>query len=349
MYETAHHPPAPVSLKARLIAAGEALGAYRCTSWLASRHPRILMYHRFAQKSDARRLGADTLAQHLKILRDRRFNILPLTEVAARLEQGDAMPPHTVVITVDDGYADFHQWAYPVLSRYGAPATIYVTSDFIDGRQWLWPDIVEYILHTSRHRELSTSVGGKLTHFEFRSPAALRAAWSEMGTYCLSVSNEAKLAFIRQIAAELDVTVPEQPTAEYAAMSWDALRQMSTDGIEVGGHTCTHPVLTSLPLPQAESEIRLSKQRIESQIACEASSFAYPNGTPSDYDDAVKSLVRAAGYKSATVSFMDARSPGELFELRRYPMGSDWRRFKNVVFGAEYLSLALRRTGAGAA
>ncbi len=52
----------------------------------------------------------------------------------ARVIRGecDELPERPVVITFDDGYADFYHHALPVLKRYNFPATIYVVSDCID-------------------------------------------------------------------------------------------------------------------------------------------------------------------------------------------------------------------------
>jgi peptidoglycan/xylan/chitin deacetylase (PgdA/CDA1 family) len=321
------------------------MGALRIASLLAGRSPRILMYHRFARRSDGRRVGADDLEVQAKILRDNSFNVVTMKELCARLEVGRPVEPRTVVITVDDGYEDFYTWAYPVFAKYELPVTVYVTTDFVDRKIWLWPDLIEYLLATAARGELALQMGGARKAYSLHTEEQRRNAWSDIGSYCLSVSNSEKQAVIRQLGEELQVSVPVVPVEEYGAMSWEQLREMNSHGIDVGGHTLTHPVLTSLSRSEAEAEIRGSKARIEDRLSRAADSFAYPNGSRGDYDEGIKALVRAAGYKNAAVAFADSNITADLFELRRYPVGAGVRRFKNVVYGLEYLSMCMGRRG----
>ena len=329
------------SVKTGLLQLGEAMGALKIANLLAGRSPKILMYHRFARRSDGRRLGVDDLEAQAKILRDNRFNVVSLKELAARVEAGRLVEPKTVAITVDDGYEDFYTWAFPVFAKYELPVTVYVTSDFIDQKIWLWPDIVEYVLANGARRHLALQLGEAKKSFSLHTQEQRRSAWSDIGSYCLSISNIEKQRLIQQISEALQVQVPAAPAPEYAAMSWEQLRKMSGHRIDVGGHTCTHPVLTALTASEAKAEIRKSKARIEDRLDRPADSFAYPNGTRKDYNAAIKAIVKGAGYRSATVAFADPRVCDDLFELRRYPVGADRRRFKNIIYGLEYLSMCM--------
>ncbi len=60
---------------------------------------------------------------------------------------------NAVVITVDDGYLDFYEIAFPALREAGLPATLFLTTRFVDGDIWLWPDQVRYILEHSEYVE----------------------------------------------------------------------------------------------------------------------------------------------------------------------------------------------------
>ncbi len=145
----------------------------------------------------------------------------------------------------------------------------------------------------------------------------------------------------------LQVKIPEAPVKNYAATTWEQLKIMASNGIEIGGHTRTHPVLTSIPIDEAEHEIRSSKERIENKLGCNVVSFAYPNGMHADYNDQIKRIIQEAGYLNATVAFMDRDITSDLFELRRYSVGKNMRRFKNVIFGVEYLAMSISHTESG--
>src|SRR3977135_1877186 len=79
----------------------------------------IFCFHRFANP-DVGNAGHDAaqLRANLAFLRRHRFHIVPLASLVATLEAGDQPRPGTVVITVDDGYADFANIAAPIFAEF---------------------------------------------------------------------------------------------------------------------------------------------------------------------------------------------------------------------------------------
>ena len=68
------------------------------------------------------------------------FKVLPLDEAVARLKAG-TLPARAVCITFDDGYADNHHVALPILRRHGLVATFFIATGFLDGGR-MWNDTV---------------------------------------------------------------------------------------------------------------------------------------------------------------------------------------------------------------
>jgi peptidoglycan/xylan/chitin deacetylase (PgdA/CDA1 family) len=75
----------------------------------------------------------------------------------------------------------------------------------------------------------------------------------------------------------------------------------------IGSHTCTHPWLTRLPLPQAREEIASSKHRLEDRFGVPVEHFCYPYG---DWNEPVRELVAAAGYRTACTVEPGVNTPG---------------------------------------
>ena len=77
----------------------------------------------------------------------------------------------------------------------------------------------------------------------------------------------------------------------------------SSDLIEVGAHSVSHPVLGTLHLAEQQSGIRESRTSLEALVSKPVESFAYPFGTTSDYTDETVALVRNAGFRRACSNF----------------------------------------------
>ncbi len=97
-----------------------------------SRRLLILCYHGIAMGDEHAShphmfLPAPMFERRLAILKDSGANVLDLGEALRRLKAGD-LPPRSVAITFDDGWADFYAKAYPALRKFGFPATVYLTT-----------------------------------------------------------------------------------------------------------------------------------------------------------------------------------------------------------------------------
>src|SRR5262249_4920122 len=116
-------------------------GAFDLMRLAHRRHALILTYHRFCPGDEGEdgRTPAKTFAAQLEYL-TKRCNILPCSQIAERIICQEHLPPRLAVITIDDGYRDAYEIAYPLLRRFGAPATLFVPADFIDRRVWIWTD-----------------------------------------------------------------------------------------------------------------------------------------------------------------------------------------------------------------
>jgi peptidoglycan/xylan/chitin deacetylase (PgdA/CDA1 family) len=94
----------------------------------------ILMYHDIAERAaGGSRLSVPPrdFAAQLGYLAANGFTTVTAGELAAMLAVGASLPPRTVVITFDDGFADFHAHALPLLLEHGFTATVYITTGWV--------------------------------------------------------------------------------------------------------------------------------------------------------------------------------------------------------------------------
>ncbi len=270
----------------------------------------------------------------------REFNVVSLGDLCDSIANGRSLDARTIAITIDDGYEDFYTEAYPILKKYSLPATLYVTTDFIDKSAWLWPDIIDYILKSTAFTEYSLGSEGAKGVYRLLEDKDKMNTWSHIADYCLTLNSKEKEVFLRQMALDLRVSVPAVPTSDYQALSWRQIQEMEQNGIDIGSHTCTHPRLIMTEPPDLIYEIEGSKNRIEAMIDHEVVSFCYPNGAKSDYNEKIKDIVKAAGYKNAVVAYFDSDITEDLFELKRFGVGGDMFQFRKTIYGVEFLKSA---------
>ncbi|HND98622.1 MAG TPA: polysaccharide deacetylase family protein, partial [Plasticicumulans sp.] len=86
-------------------------------------------------------------------------------------------------------------------------------------------------------------------------------------------------------------------------MTHAQLRTLHGAGMEIGGHTVSHPILTRTPAAVARAEIAGGRAGLEALIDAPVRSFAYPNGKPgADYGPEHVAMVRELGFDCAVVT-----------------------------------------------
>ena len=112
----------------------------------------ILVYHRVLPRSDAMLAGeveAAAFDWQMALLAEY-FQVLPLSEAVHRLHSG-TLPARAACVTFDDGYADNHDTALPILQKWRLPATFFIATAYLDGG-WMWNDAVTESLRQAREK-----------------------------------------------------------------------------------------------------------------------------------------------------------------------------------------------------
>lgn len=291
-------------------------GGLALTRWRHRGGLRILMYHRFGDRAALARQCA-----HIR----RYYHPVSMASVAEWLHAGRSLPSYALAITVDDGYQDFQEAGYPVFAEHGIPVTVYLVTDFLDGKSWLWFDRFRHAFRQACVSSVSIETpSGNRLHFDLGRDAAGRAA---AGQKLADLAVSWSAADRRKLAADLprllQADMPDQAPPECRPMSWDAVRALASAGVEFGAHTKTHPILSSLNDPdELRDEIAGSKARIETELDRPVLHFCYPNGKQRDIGPAAAEAVRAAGMRTAVTAEPGLNLAGQdAFLLRR--IGAD--------------------------
>lgn len=308
-------------------------GGLALARWLNRRGLRILMYHRFSDRA--------ALAQQCAHIR-KHYHPVSMTAVSQWLHAGHSLPPYALAVTVDDGYRDFHETGYPVFAEYGIPVTVYLVTDFMDGKSWLWFDrVVHAFRQATRSAACIPLPDGKTFECKLESDASRRAAGQRLADLAVSWSDADRRKLARDVSSLLQAPGvvkqdPRQAPPEYQPLSWAAVRTLAASGVEFGAHTKTHPILSALADPQElREEIAGSKARIQEELNRPVLHFCYPNGTMRDIGPAAAAAVREAGLRTAVTA-----EPGlnhnhsDAFLLHRIPSDpsqGDWSYSRSLT------------------
>lgn len=209
----------------------------------------VLMYHSINAEPPRSTAGLAVspaaFAAQMVLLKERGFTPVPFSALPS------PKAPKPIVITFDDGYADFHEHALPVLDRLGFAATIFVTTG------WL------------------ADAG----------PDATGGAPDRM-------------------------------------LAWEQVREAAKHGIEIGGHSHSHPQLDQLRDSQLKHELKHNKDLLEDKLGLAVTTMAYPYGYSSVR---VRNAVALAGYESACAVANRLPTNEDVYTLPRLTVRSSLR------------------------
>lgn len=258
----------------------------------------ILCYHRVGTGGVPlySELPRNVFEAQMSFLR-KRYRVVSLEEVCHGLRNGASEP--AVAVTFDDGYEGVFSEAFPILSKYRIPATVFLTVDSIETGRVAWYDRVFLILQVLPAGRLDLELDGP-RHFDLTSPETRLHAAIEIMHVLRSLPDwRRKECFA---ALERRVTLDERQLAG-RMLSWSQVKIMQQAGIKFGSHTITHPVVSRLMPKDMERELGESKRLLEAKLECPVLDFAFPFGQLDDCGLEVSSPVLSrCGYRSASTT-----------------------------------------------
>ena len=302
-----------------------ALGALLSPSGARARLA-VFSYHQVLEKPDRLRLGEPDRARFLADIETigQVFTVLPLPEAIERLE-ARTLPARAAAITFDDGYANNHELAAPLLERVGLPATFFVAGDAVDrgvmwndliiegvrtrGSNWIVEDLPELGAATVESDDAANVVTRILKFLKYQP---LEKRW-----------NLAEVFFRTNTGRDLPRLM----------MDRGKVTDLARRGFDIGGHTLHHPILKELTDENARSEITGCCRWIEDVTGQTARTFAYPNGIPHrDFGPEHAVMVKEAGFKGAVSTRWSVAGPGsDPYAIPR--IGPWWRLGSSLTSG----------------
>lgn len=260
----------------------------------------------------------------------RHYEVLPLSEIIARRVSGQPLPPKCAAITFDDGLRNNFEVAFPILHELNVPATMYLATGYIDTDALLWQDRLFAEIQSFDSMELDLPSHNLGCH-DWANAASQQQVFDTLLARLKQLRVEHKDHILSDIRRQTRNAGLRNPTRhDFQLMSWDNASEMLDSGlIEIGPHTVNHELLSRLADDQVHSEIADSHAAVLENLGTSSPTFAFPNGTKSDYDQRVFAALKECGIPAAvtTVSGLN-RTSQSILELKRVGIGSDTDRWQ---------------------
>lgn len=277
----------------------------------------VLMFHRILGSPDevaAPGLASGSREAFERHVRDlgRDFDLISTLDLVDARLTGRRLPARPLVLTFDDGYADFAEHAWPILRRHGVPCTLFVPTGYPDEDRAFWWDRVHGAILASG---IPTADLPGIGTVRLGTPAQRQGLSRRLIRHLKELDHGDLLAATELVVQRLQVE-PATPRV----LSWDDLSGLARDGLTVAPHSVEHPLLTRIGLAAVRREIEESRRTLAERLGSVAPVFAYPSGA---HDDAVVAIAEDLGVRCAFTTIAGLNGPGAIdwLRLRRFNVG----------------------------
>lgn len=277
---------------------------------------RVLTYHRVADPRTTPRLHPriisatpELFARQMRHLA-KNYCVISMEEALNAVERKSAIPSGAVLITFDDAYLDFGEIAWPILQYYRLPVTLFVPTAYPDQpqRSFWWDRLYRAVIDAPRSEMSFEGLGVMPLRTHEHRTNCLRALQSHVK----SLAHVEALSFVDAICDQLD----EELTVEKTVLSWQELRRLVKEGVTIGAHTQTHPIMPRLSDEAAQQEISGSLDDLRRELGETLPIFCYPDG---GHNEKIVFKLKQNGVKVAFTTRRGLNHLGETdpYRLRR--------------------------------
>jgi peptidoglycan/xylan/chitin deacetylase (PgdA/CDA1 family) len=251
------------------------------------------------------------LEHTLSWLKDNGVRVVSLDEAIERLARSST--DKFCVFTFDDGYIDNLTLALPVMERFDAPFTVYVTTGMVTGEIDAWWLGLAQLIRDRDHLEFPELD----CHFDCKNQASKKRTFAAIDA--LVKSNSEALVALSTTLAENGIDCGALVRAE--GLSADQVRRLAASPlVTIGAHGVRHIDLARASAAELEREMTASRRVLEQIIDREVMHFAYPFGACGQRE---AQIARSVGFRTAVTTQRGTLFPehlGHLYALPREPI-----------------------------
>jgi peptidoglycan/xylan/chitin deacetylase (PgdA/CDA1 family) len=267
------------------------------------------------QPLKSREITPAFLERLLRALRRWKFDVVPIDEVCRRASQPRS-GRRFVCLTFDGGYQDVMTSAYPVLSRYQAPFTVYLPTAFPDGLGEAWWLALEQII--AQHERISLVMDRTERHFGIAAVSEKIQLYDFLDGWMRKLPPPDLTVAINDLCRRYSVDLAS--LSRGAAMGWDDIARLAGDPlVTIGSATVNYPVLANLKTAAALREMTMGRAVLQAALGRDPRHFAYPFGYRGSYGRQHRLMAADAGFASAVSATPGVVWPQDRSDLQALP------------------------------
>lgn len=215
----------------------------------------------------------------------RHYHVISFADL--KVEKSFSKPP--VILSFDDGYYDFYEHALPILTRYKIPSNHNIVNKCADSNCIIWTQRLNYIFNYCREKNIWSELKIDNNSYSLKD---FGEDWFKFYISvfhsCLKMNMEDRINFLSEKESMFGIK------PNYRMMNWSEISECLKNGVEIGCHTYSHDVLSTISSSQdLIREISLSKTEMEAKIGAPVDIIALPNGQG---NEKVNDFVKSGGF-----------------------------------------------------
>lgn len=258
------------------------------------------------------------------------FEVLSLDEAHARISGSTTSSRPFACFTLDDGYRDNAQHAYPIFKRYGVPFAIYVPTDLPDDGGMLWWLALEHVIRQAP--AVQVQMQGEMRTFPLSTLAEKDYAFDQIYWWLRQLPDDRVRTVVGELCAGIGFDYMLQ--CRELVMTWGEIRALAADPlVTIGAHTRRHFALSKLTEAEAVDEITASVRRIERELGRPCRHFSYPYGDATSAGARDFRLAAETGLATAVTTrkgVIHERHAKALTALPRISLNGDFQHSRYV-------------------
>ena len=231
----------------------------------------------------------------MRILK-KHYALTELAEAQEFVDHPERLRHCRVLVTLDDGYRDNHDIAFPILRSHGIKAAFFLATGFVGTNRVPWWDQLAYVVRRTEKQILRIGYPSDRI-FTLDDSSRLSVIDALLSLYKSDETNDAE-RFLAGVEEACGVARPRE-ASDRLFMSWEEAGALVKGGMSIGSHTHDHELLAKLSPEQQLRQCQLSREMISQELGLAVDAMAYPVGSRGSFSEVTRRCLLETGYRTA--------------------------------------------------